>query len=92
MIYLFLLPHLFLISGPDWISAAVAFVLYLGTGFAVIRYHKTHSPKPFFQFQYPIFTVFVTLLLGVLFYFRWQSSFLFLDWESLPLMPAKRIC
>ena len=92
MIYLFLLPHLFLISGPDWISAAVAFVLYLGTGFAVIRYHKTHSPKPFFQFQYPIFIVFITLLLGVLFYFRWQSSFLFLDWESLPLMPAKRIC
>ena len=92
MIFLFLLPHLILISGPDWISAAVAFILYLGAGAAVVYYHKSHAPKPFFQFQYPIITAFSTLLLGVLFYLRWQHSFLFHNWESLPLMPGKRIC
>jgi len=92
MIFLFLLPHLLLISGPDWVSAAIALILYLGAGTAVILYHKNHAPKPFFQFQYPILTAFVSLLLGALFYLRWQNSFLFLNWESLPLMPAKRIC
>lgn len=92
MIFILLLPIMLLISGPDWISASVAVCIYLGISAAVLLYHKNHSPKPVFQFRYPLITVSCTLLLGVLFYFRWRDSALFLSWESLPLMSAKRIC
>ena len=92
MIFLFLLPHLLLLSGPDWISAAAAAAVYLGACAAVVYHQKTHSQKSCFQFRYPIITVTCSLLMAVLFYFRWRHSALFLSWESLPLMSAKRIC
>ena len=92
MVYLFLLPHLLLLSAPDLISAAAALFIYAATGYAVIRFEKTHSPKPLFRFQYPLITSAATLALGALFYLRWRHAPLFLSWESLPGMPAKRIC
>ena len=92
MIFLLLLPHLLLISGPGRISAAAALAVYLVTGIAVMRRQKGHEPRPLLPFRYPIITAFVTLALGALFYLRWQNADIFLSWESLPGMPAKRIC
>ena len=92
MVFLFLLPHLLLLSAPDLISAVVAVAAYAAAGLTVTRFEKTHSPKPLFRFQYPLITSAITLALGALFYFRWRHFSLFLSWESLPTMPAKRIC
>ena len=92
MVYLFLLPHLLLLSAPDLISAAAALLIYAAAGYGVIRFEKTHSPKPLFRFQYPLITSAATLALGALFYLRWRHATLFLAWESLPGMPAKRLC
>ena len=92
MIFLCLLPHLLLLSGPDWISAAVSLAVYAAAGWTVIRHEKNHAPKPLFQFQYPLISSAVTLAFGVLFYLRWQQAPLFRSWETLPTMPARRIC
>ncbi|MBQ4512882.1 MAG: hypothetical protein II969_07810 [Anaerolineaceae bacterium] len=92
MIFLLLVPHLILLSGPDLISAAAAVLIYLAGGLFVSHYEKTHSPKAVFQFHYPVITTSITLGLGALFYLRWQHFAFFSSWESLPQMPAKRIC
>ena len=92
MIFLCLLPVLFLISGPDSISAAVALIIYLTAGICITRYEKSHSRKNIIQFQYPIISAFCVLLLGFVFYLRWQGASLFKSFESLPIWPARRIC
>ena len=92
MIFLLLLPHLFLLSGPGLISAAAAVFLYLAASVFISRYEKSHHPKAVFQFHYPIISASLTLLFGALFYLRWQHFGLFASLESLPQMPAKRIC
>lgn len=92
MIFLFLIPHLLLISGPDPVSGAVALVIYLAAGIAVTRYSKTHTQKPYFRFKYPTISAFCAILFSALFYLRWQNADVFASMESLPLMPAKRIC
>ena len=92
MIFLLLLPHLLLLSGPDAVSVAAALAVCLAAGFAWIWYEKKHGSKPFYIFHYPLITAFVTLALGALFYLRWNHSPLFLGLESLPEMPAKLIC
>ena len=74
MVYLFLLPHLLLLSAPDLISAAAALLIYAAAGYGVIRFEKTHSPKPLFRFQYPLITSAATLALGALFYFRFGAG------------------
>lgn len=92
MIFLLLIPHLLLISGPDPISGTIALILYLAAGISITHYQKKHSPRQYFRFQYPTISALCAILLGALFYFRWNQAALFTSFELLPQMPAKRIC
>ncbi|MBR6090286.1 MAG: glycosyltransferase family 39 protein [Anaerolineaceae bacterium] len=92
MIFLLLLPHLLLISGPDAVSACAALAVYLAAGFAVTYFGKDKLQGPLYRFRFPVISSFCSLGLGVLFYLRWRYSVPFISWESLPLMGSKRIC
>ena len=92
MIFLFLLPHLILISGPDWISAAVAAAVYLAAGIGVTLHDKEQPRREYFRFRYPTISALCAILLGTLFYLRWQNSALFASMNSFPTMPPRRIC
>lgn len=88
MTFVFLIPHLLLLSGPDKVSAAVSAAVYLFSAILLLKAHKNHSGG----ISHPLEAAACSLCLAVLFYLRWQDSAVFAALESLPKMPAKRIC
>ena len=90
MIFIYLIPHLMLLTGPDKISAVSGAVIYLVFCVLIIHLHPEKIVLP--KICHPLLTPIISFLLGALFYLRWQHSSLFMALESLPKMPAKRIC
>ncbi len=88
MKFVFLLPHFLLLSGPDKLSALAGFVIYSLLGILLQRLYKAK----FEGIVHPLLCSGISLALGCLFYIRWQNAQLFAAMESLPGMPAKRIC
>ena len=90
MIFLFLIPHFLLLSSPDWISAALCAVICLIVGALLSRFSKESYHFP--QIYFPLLSAGAAFLLGAVFYLHWQHFGLFTALESLPKVPAKRIC
>lgn len=89
MSFLFLLPLLILLAGPDLISGCAVGALYLGLGWYLT---KKSSEKFTGSLRYPLLSAALSLAAGARFFFCRRTSALFPSMESLPLMPAERIC
>ena len=90
MIFIYLLPLFLLLSGPDPVSVGAVCVLYIAASlFAAHRYKKEQGPA---GIRHPLLSAGAVLAAGTCFYLRWDRAALFASLESLPLMPAKRVC
>ncbi len=92
MVFLLLIPHLILLSGPDIISAAAALFVYLCAGLCTARFGTKKTTESFFRINNPLSSSALSLLLASLFYLRNRSLPVFAAAESIPQMPAGRIC
>lgn len=92
MIYILLIPHLILLFHPDIVSAAFALFLYLAAGISASKFSLKKNTADFFRIRHPLASSVLSLLLGSVFYLWNRYLPLFAVMESLPAMPAKRIC